>query len=230
VTRSLLHRLRRDESGFTLPEMLVAIPIGIIVLLATFFTLDSSVVLTGKVTDRIDRTQRSRVAMEDITRKLRSQVCPTVGQSALINADDYSVRFYSFLRTRPFVPDIREIAWDTNTNSILERVWAGNGAAPNTTWAVTPTTRTVLSDVKPTFVTGNAGPRGAVFKYYSGGGATPLTTPLSSTNLGATSRIGISFMTYAQSRNLTGPAATMQNDVFVRTADPNSTSTTPDCG
>jgi type II secretory pathway pseudopilin PulG len=227
--RALLRRLRSDESGFTLPELLVAIPIGIIVLLATFFTLDSSIVLTGKVTDRVDRTQRSRVAMEDMTRKLRSQVCPAVGQPALINADDYSVRFYSFLGTRPFVPDIREIAWDTNTNSIVERKWAGSGASPNTTWAITPTTSTVLSDVKPTFVTGNSGPRGPVFTYYTGNSATPLTTPLSSTDLAATSRLGISFMTYAQSRNFTGPAATLQNDVFVRTADPNAASVTPDC-
>jgi type II secretory pathway pseudopilin PulG len=227
--RSLLRRLRNDEGGFTLPELLVAIPIGIIVLLATFFTLDSSIKLTGKVTDRVDRTQRSRVAMEDITRKLRSQVCPAVGQPALISADDYSVKFYSFLGTRPFVPDIREIAWDTNTNSIVERKWAGAGASPNTTWAVSPTTSTVLSDVKPTFVTGNSGPRGPVFKYYAGNSATPLTAPLSATDLAATARVGISFMTYAQSSNFTGPAATMQNEVFVRTADPNAASVTPDC-
>ena len=228
--RRLVTRIRRDERGFTLPELLVAMPIGIIVLLATFFTLDSSIVLTGKVTQRVDRTQRARVAMEDVTRKLRSQVCPDAGVPALINADDYSVRFYSFLGTRPFVPDIREIAWDTNTNSIVERVWAGSGTAPNTTWAATPTTRTVLSDAKPPFVTGNGGPRGPVFKYYLGNSQTPLTTPLSTANLAATSRIGLSFMTYAQSTNFTGPGETLQNDVFVRTADPNGTSSTPDCG
>ena len=227
--RSFITRLRRDERGFTLPELLVALPIGIIVLLATFFTLDSSVVLTGKVTQRVDRTQRSRNAMEDITRKLRSQVCPAAGTASLISADDYSVRFYSFLGTRPFVPDIREIAWDTNTNTIVERKWAGSGTAPNTTWAATPTTRTVLTDVKPTFVTGNSGPRGPIFKYYLGSSQTPLTTPLSAANLAATSRIGLSFMTYAQSTNFSGPAETMQNDVFVRTADPNSSSTNPDC-
>jgi hypothetical protein len=153
-----------------------------------------------------------------------------VGQPALISADDYSIKFYSFLGTRPFVPDIREIAWDTNTNSIVERKWAGSGTAPGTTWAITPTTSTVLSDVRPTFVTGNSGPRGPVFKYYVGNSAAPLTTPLSATDLAATSRVGISFMTYAQSRNLTGPAATLQNDVFVRTADPNATAVTPDCG
>jgi prepilin-type N-terminal cleavage/methylation domain-containing protein len=229
VTRRLLSRLRRDERGFTLPELLVAMPIGIIVLLATFFTLDSSVVLTGKVTQRVDRTQRARAAMDDITRKVRSQVCPAAGTPALISADDYSVRFYSFLGTRPFVPDIREIAWDTNTNSIVERKWAGSGAAPGTTWAASPTTTTLATDVKPPFVSGTSGPRGPVFKYYLGSSQTPLTTPLSAANLTATSRIGITFMTYPQSTNFTGTAETMQSDVFIRTADPNSTSTTPDC-
>jgi prepilin-type N-terminal cleavage/methylation domain-containing protein len=229
VTRRLLTRLRRDERGFTLPELLVAMPIGIIVLLATFFTLDSSIVLTGKVTQRVDRTQRARAAMDDITRKLRSQVCPAAGTSALISADDYSVKFYSFLGTRPFVPDIRQISWDTNTNSIIEQKWAGSGTAPNTTWANSPTTRTVLSDVKPTFVSGTSGPRGPVFKYYLGSSQTPLTTPLGASDLTSTSRIGISFMTYAQSSNFTDPGQAMQSDVFVRTSDPNSSSTTPDC-
>ena len=227
----MIARLRREEGGFTLVELLVACSIGTIVLLATFMTLDSSIVLTGKVTDRVDRTQRSRVAMEDITRKLRSQVCPAAGQSAIISADDYSVRFYSFLGVRPFVPDIREISWDTNTNSIIEKKWAGSGTAPGTTWAATPTTRTLLSDVKPPFVSGQSGSRGPVFRYYTGGSATPLTSPLSSTDATATSKISLSFMTYSQSRNFTGPAITLQNEVFVRTADPNaaSGSSAPEC-
>jgi prepilin-type N-terminal cleavage/methylation domain-containing protein len=227
----VIARLRREESGFTLVELLVSCSIGTIVLLATFMMLDSSVVLTGKVTDRVDRTQRSRVAMEDITRKLRSQVCPAAGQPSIISADDYSVRFYSFLGTRPFVPDIREISWDTNTNSIIEKKWAGTGTAPSTSWAATPTTRTVISDVKPTFVSGNSGSRGPVFSYYITGGASALTTPLSATNAAATSRISLAFMTYAQGKNLTGPASTLQNEIFVRTSDPNATSgsTAPDC-
>jgi prepilin-type N-terminal cleavage/methylation domain-containing protein len=227
----VIARLRREESGFTLVELLVACTIGTIVLLATFMTLDSSIVLTGKVTDRVDRTQRSRVAMEDITRKLRSQVCPSAGQPSIISADDYSVRFYSFMGTRPYVPDIREISWDTNTNSIIEKKWAGTGTAPSTTWAATPTTRTLITDVKPTFVSGSTGPRGPVFRYYLPGAATPLTTPLSATDSAATTKISLAFMTYAQSKNLTGPATTIQNEIFVRTSDPNATSgsTAPDC-
>jgi prepilin-type N-terminal cleavage/methylation domain-containing protein len=227
----VIARLRREESGFTLVELLVSCSIGTIVLLATFMMLDSSVVLTGKVTDRVDRTQRSRVAMEDITRKLRSQVCPAAGQPSIISADDYSVRFYSFLGTRPYVPDIRQIYWDTNTNSIIEKKWAGTGTAPATTWAATPTQRTVISDVKPTFLSGGSGPRGPVFRYFLPGGASPLTTPLSATDGQATTKISLAFMTYAQSKNLTGPATTIQNEIFVRTSDPNaaSGSSAPDC-
>ena len=229
--RNTLARLRREESGFTLVELLVSCGIGTIILLATFMTLDSSVVLTGRVTDRVDRTQRARVAMEDVTRKIRSQVCPAAGQASIISADDYSIKFYSFLGTRPFEPDIREIAWDTNTNSIVERKWKGTGTAPSTTWASTPTTKTLLTDVKPDFVSGQSGPRGPVFKYYASGTGTAYTTPLSSANAAATSKIDISFLTYAQSKNLTGPTTRQQNEVFVRTADPNapSGSAAPEC-
>ena len=43
-----MRRLRSEESGFTLVELLVSCSIGTIVLLASFMMLDSSVVLTGK--------------------------------------------------------------------------------------------------------------------------------------------------------------------------------------
>jgi type II secretory pathway pseudopilin PulG len=226
-----LRRLRREESGFTLIELLVACIIGMIILLASFMMLDSSIVLTGKVTDRVDRTQRARGAMEQITRELRSQVCPSAGTSALIDAQDYSITFYSFMGLRPFIPDKRQIAWDTNTNSVIESVWAGSGTPGNFSWATTPTTKTILTDVKPPFVSGTSGPRGPVFKYYAPGAASPFTAPLAATDLSATSLITIDFVTYAQSRNTTGTTTTLQNQVYVRTADPNGAagSTAPEC-
>lgn len=227
--RRLLARIRRDESGFTLPELLVAMIIGIIVVLATFLTLDSSIALTGKVTDRVDRTQRARSAMDRITRDLASQVCLDSTTPAIISADDYSIRFYSFFGDNPFVPDIRQLTWDTNTNTITEKTWAGSGAMPNTTWPAQPRTTTILTDVAPPFASGNSGPRGPVFKYYVSGSATPLSTPLSAANLAAASQISISFMAYAQGHNMTGPAETMQDQVFVRTTDPSSPVATPNC-
>jgi type II secretory pathway pseudopilin PulG len=221
----LRNRLHSEESGFTLVELIVAIVVGMIVLLASFAMLDSSVILTGKVTDRVDRTQRARSAMDDLTRKLHSQVCPSAGQPALIDGQAYSVKFYAFLGKKPFVPDIREYSWDTNTNSIIERTWIGTGTAPSTTWASTPTTRTLLTDVKPP-----ASPT-PMFAYYATGAASPFTAPLSTANAKVTSMITITFVTYAAGHNATGPSTTLQNQVFTRTADPSGTTgtTAPEC-
>lgn len=231
MIRQVFNRLRREEGGFTLVELLVACIVGTIVLLATFMMLDTSVVQTGKVTDRVDRTQRARTAMERITRNLRSQVCPVAGVPAIIAAQDYSVKFYAFMGSGQLVPDQVEIAWDTNTNSIVQRTWTGTTPEPNTTFAATPKTSTLLTDVRPTFVSGQSGPRGPVFRYYLGGSATPLTTPLSAANLNAMSKVDIRFMTYPQNRNAAGTSTTLQSEVFSRTSDPNALSgtTAPEC-
>jgi prepilin-type N-terminal cleavage/methylation domain-containing protein len=222
----LTRRLRREQSGFTLIELLVGVTVGTIVLMATFMMLDSSVVLTGRVTDRVDRTQRSRLAMETITRELRSQVCPAAGVPAIVDGGQYSVRFYSFTGTRPFVPDMREIAWDTNTSSIVEKEWTGSGASPNTTWPSTPSmTRTLLSDVKPP-------PSNApIFEFYAAGATTAFATPLVSPTQAATSRITIKFVTYASNKGTSGPATVLQSEVFSRTVDPNGivTGANPEC-
>lgn len=221
----ILDRLRREQSGFTLIELLVAMIVGMIVLLAAFSLLDSSVLLTGKVTDRVDRTQRGRVAMEDITRKLRSQVCPAPGQPSIIEAQDYLVKFYVFTGTKPFVPEIRQIAWDTNTNSIIETKWTGSGTAPTTTWNSAPTTRTLLGDVTP--------PPANVpmFAYYATGATTALTAPLSATNEAAASRITVAFRTFGTGKGIAGNSTTVTGEAFARTADPDGTTgtTAPEC-
>jgi hypothetical protein len=218
-------RLRREESGFTLVELVVAMVIGMMVILAAFALLDSSVVLTGKVTDRVDRTQRARGSMEDITRKLRSQVCPSAGQASIIDAQDYLVKFYSFTGTKPFVPDIRQLAWDTNTNSIIESRWAGTGTAPNTSWAATPTTRTVLTDVLPP-----VSPT-PMFAYYASGATNPFTAPLSATDAKATSKITVTARIFGTGNGTSGKSTTITGEAFTRTADPNGTngSTAPQC-
>jgi prepilin-type N-terminal cleavage/methylation domain-containing protein len=224
LMRRIARRLRREESGFTLTELLVACIVGSVVLLATFATLDTSVKLTGNVTDRVNRTQRARLAMEVITRKLRSQVCPSAGQSALIDATDYSVRFYSFMSAGAFVPDILELKWDTNTNSIIESKWKGTGTAP--------TTRVLLADVKPVFSpAGQTATRGPIFKYYLSNSATPLTTPLSAADLKASSQTGVAFMTYPDTKSGGTSSTTVQGNVFTRTADPNGLTgtTAPEC-
>jgi len=70
--RRRLRQLSSDESGFTLPELLTAIVIGMVVLMAAFMLLDRTVASTARVSDRQEAVQRGRLTMELITRQLRS--------------------------------------------------------------------------------------------------------------------------------------------------------------
>jgi prepilin-type N-terminal cleavage/methylation domain-containing protein len=225
----MLSRLR-GESGFTLVELLVAITIGSVVMLATFSMLDSSVILTGKTHARVDATQRGRLAMETITTQLRSQACPNATTSAIVGAggtapasDQYSVDIWVFTKTGAFVPERHVIAWNTNTNSIVESDYNQAGTLLRQ--------RTILTKVRPPQTPNNA-PVFSYFAYPPGGGTTPtsgpLQVPLSSANAASVALVKVAFTAQpdvTSSAAKTPPpteSQTFTDQVFVRTADPNA--------
>ena len=100
------------EDGFTLTELMVACAVGMIVILAATNLLDSSGRASGSVLDRVDGNQRGRVAMEQITQRLRSQVCPVDGATPVLYGDGNQVTFYADLSTRTdglFQPEVRRL-------------------------------------------------------------------------------------------------------------------------
>jgi prepilin-type N-terminal cleavage/methylation domain-containing protein len=227
-----MNRVRRED-GFTLIELLVALSIGSVVMLATFMMLDSSVTLTGKTQKRVDATQRGRLAMDLITRQLRSQACPNATTPAIVGAggiapasDDRSANLWVFTGTGAFKPERHVIRWDTNTNSIIEQDYNQAGTLLRT--------KTLLAKVRPPttpdppFTTLNA----PVFSYFPATIATnpnvaPFSTPLSAANAANVAVIKVAFT--VQPDIGTSPAATpppaeaqtFKDQVFVRTADPN---------
>ena len=57
-----------------------------------------------------------------------------------------------------------------------------------------------------------------------------LTTPLSATDLARVAKIEISFVTLPPGGTATAPgASTLQNEIYVRVADPNDPAPTPTC-
>jgi prepilin-type N-terminal cleavage/methylation domain-containing protein len=224
----MISRLR-SQQGFTLIELMVAISIGSVVMLATFSMLDSSVVLTGKTQKRVDATQRGRLAMYQITRSLGSQVCPNSTTPAIVGSgvtgqtasDQYSVDFWMFTGAGAFTPVRHVIAWDTNTNSITDTAYTSSN---------NPTTmRTLLTKVLPP-----PGTNVPVFTYWAYNGTSlqkislPVGTALSPAQAASVAMIGVSF--YAQPDTTATPvsasskdpqAQTFSDQVFVRTADPN---------
>ncbi|MEA2449342.1 MAG: hypothetical protein QOG63_1274 [Thermoleophilaceae bacterium] len=230
--RRLLARLR-SQRGFTIVEVLVAASVGSVVMIAIFSLLDTSLKQSTSVNARIDSTQRGRVAMEIMTRELRSQVCfsPNGGVTPAVSltyADPYKVVFYGFSGTTSFRPDRRTLFWDTNSNSLQETVEPGVGT-PVTSFG-TGTTRTIATNIKPPPAGAVSGP---VFQYYRVSGTPLATTPLSAANLPLVGLIKIRFRT---DTGVVGNSAgnnftSYESQVFVRTADPNGLagSTDPDC-
>jgi prepilin-type N-terminal cleavage/methylation domain-containing protein len=157
----LVDRIRarlRCERGFTLIEMLVASLVGMVVLFALLNLLDSAQNASSRTVARVDGTQRGRVAMEQVTQRLRSQICvggilPLITNDAASPTDANSVSFYSDLGSgADFLPEKRRIY--VSGTDLREKIIAGTGLPPNTTFTNTPRDRLIMQNIKPVVVAG----------------------------------------------------------------------------
>jgi prepilin-type N-terminal cleavage/methylation domain-containing protein len=230
----LVHRLRRrlrSERGFTLIEMLVASAIGLVVLTVMLTLLDSSQNASSRVVARVDGTQRGRVAMEQVTQRLRSQIClgaatPLIIGDTTLPTDANSVTFYSDLGNgSDFLPEKRRIY--VSGTDLKERVIAGAGLPPNTTFTATPRDRILMQNIKPVVQNGANLP---YFRYFMFDTATPpqptveIKPPLVAADSGRIVQVVIAFSAGA------GKEARVDtnfvNGVYSRAADPSQTDPT----
>jgi type II secretory pathway pseudopilin PulG len=100
----MLDRLSQED-GFTIPELLITIVIGMTITLAGFTLVDVTMGRSAEISARIEAVQNGRSAMDTMTRQLRSQVCllrpnGTVDdpRRSLLAADGASVTFYTDMR------------------------------------------------------------------------------------------------------------------------------------
>jgi hypothetical protein len=193
--------------------------------------LDSTLRISRTTQGRVDTAQRGRIAMETLTRTLRSQVCLSATAPALTTAPATNVVFYANLGAVDSNPERHEIS--LTGGDVIMRRFVGTGTPPSMTFPGTPTsTRTLLENV------GTFG--GTPFlRYYAWQNGNPvlpttlLPAPLSTANparpvtLAASSRVfrGRAFRTSGTSGGYTD----FQNAVFVRAADPVDTTNGPRC-
>jgi prepilin-type N-terminal cleavage/methylation domain-containing protein len=228
----------RDERGMTLIEMLVAMSVGVILLLAAFMLLDRSFSATGKIADRQDALQRGRQAMELVTRQLRSQVCVGTSNVPMVSGTDSSVTFYGSLSESSTNVTKRTLTFSsTGSGSITESVVAGAGTYPNLTFTGTPTTTTLLTNVQQ--VQDSAGPPVVlrpVFKYYRYKAGAPvgdlelMNTPLSTADLGRVALIKVAFRSFAVRPIANDNDSTvLEDDVYIRIYDSSEVQEAPQC-
>jgi prepilin-type N-terminal cleavage/methylation domain-containing protein len=238
-----------NQDGMTLPELLVAMVIGMIVSLAAFSLIETTMRRTGDTTSRVDTTQRGRAAMDFITRELRSQVCVQATTPAMADdrsiyaATPTSVTFFSDLSdesSRPGntikAPELRSISLENG--KLIERRWAGvatgTTAQPTYSYAgypLTPTgTRVLIDDASTTEETATGAP--LVFRYFLYDTAlTPPKLVELGTGSGVTpaqatliAQIDVAFRANrARGKATDRGASVFENSVFARIADPNNT-------
>lgn len=230
-------RLRSEQAGVTLVELMVAMVIGLIVTFASLTVLGRATTVSNEVADRQDAVQRGRQAMELITRQLRSQVC--LGESAepISYGDGATVTFYADLSNGSTNVQRRKLTFVAPSGSpgqITEDVFAGSGTYPDLTYDATPTSsRVLLSGVRQTQVSGADQP---VFRYYAFQPGSPtgdlqeLSTPLSAADASRTVMVRIAYVAMPE-RTVPSDldATTLQDDVYVRLADPTRPLEGPRC-
>jgi Tfp pilus assembly protein PilW len=205
----------RSERGFTIVELLVSISATLVVMMGVV-TLTTTVMRSqARTTNRVDAQSRSRPAMTRIVQGLHSSCVTSHIAPIQTGSSDTSISFVSkpgsAVGPNPDLHTIYFVPAGTGTPSMLKekvQLYSG-GTAPN--WTFAPT---AASDMQ--LLTIVAAPGGVIFRYYdfvNGAlNASPLPTPLSSTNAARVSYVTISFTSASSS--------TKNNGVSLQ--DPNS--------
>ncbi len=221
-----------DERGFSLPELLVAMVIGMVVLLASFMVLDRSFTASGQIADRTEALQRGRLAMNLITRQLRSQVC--VGTTVpIVAGSNTGVTFYADLSDGSTPIKRRTLSFDPVTQTITESVVTGAGTYPDLTFTTAPKTVPLLTKVQQIMDGTTARPMFRYYGYVAGtttGAVEQLPAPLSSANLKRVALIKVGYRAFAD-RSITNDkdSTVLEDDVYVRVAVPTNFEDGPQC-
>lgn len=217
-----------DERGYALTELIAALAVGMVVLLAIFGLLDFSIRAQAETVDRVEALQRGRLGMEVMTQQIRAQQCLGTGRPPIVAANGSSLEFYAgladagaeFQQVERRALFFREVA--DGKGDVVERVFVGQGRLPDPVFPENPTRERVLvSDVAPTEST-------PLFEYFAfdeanpGQMTPPLATPLEEADRHRVVQIGISFRARIERGGADEEArdTVLQNRVFVRTADP----------
>jgi hypothetical protein len=143
--RSARRRLAREQ-GTTLIELLVVVLAGTIVGSALFTVLDVTLHSTTRTFSRVDATQRSRTAMENVVNELHSSCIADSVTPIQPNSTGTSLIFISqFGNAANVTPVEREIDLNDTTGVLTETDFpVSGGTAPNWTFSTTASSSTRL--------------------------------------------------------------------------------------
>ena len=185
-------RLKQDERGTTLAELLVGLSAGSVVMLGLTTMVVITLHSTTKVSARVDATQRARTVLTRTIDQLHSAcIAPKVAPMRQASTGT-ELRFVHSAGTEVTpVPTLSVISLSGSTLSQTDYSWK-EGTAPFWVFNTTPVSTTqLMTNVSP--IAGKP-----VFSYYAYGSGTlsetPLPTPLSELDASRTIQVGVAFM------------------------------------
>jgi hypothetical protein len=202
-------------------ELLVASLLGTMVILAAAAIMDGAQGHTRHISGRVDGTQRGRVAMEQVTQRLRSQVCLGAA-TPVLDARSTEMIFYADFGDEAFTPEKRRLY--VSGGALREQIWNGTGTPPNMTFPTTPTrTRVIAPGIEQAKdASGTALPH---FSYYAYDASSPteprelLPVPVSTDDRARLVRVQVAFRTRVP-RQDERVDTSFVNSVIVRMANP----------
>ena len=161
-----LARVRSEQSGFTLVELLVVLLISMVVVIALFTFQDVVLRQSTRVFAEVDATQRARNTVESIENQLHSACMAENVVPIRDGSTGTSLTFVSkFGSAASLTPVKHTIAWTgATTQTLTDSSYAvTGGSSPNWTFSSTPSsTRTLLDHVQQVGST-------PIFRYYKYG-------------------------------------------------------------
>ena len=228
----------RDEGGFTLVELLMASAMGVVIVLGALQLMDFTVKSGRQTTDRVEAVQKGRIAVEQMTRQLRSQVCVSANDPSLIEGTSDRVVWHGSLAGAPtpsgklelqrrvleFVP----VAGDPDRGSITEEVSPVTATTPAITYGPVQSTRTIAQDVA------RVSPGAPIFRFHkydkdNSPALIELARPVPTAERALVVRVDLAFHAYPEQRTSDKLRTVFEGQAFVRTADPTDPERSPKC-
>lgn len=212
----------REEGGYSLPELTVAIIVGTAVLGGLFVLVNFATRSNARTTGRVAADQIARPAMQRIIDELHSTcvypgIAPVLSGSSdtqlsmlQYNAavDRYDGGTYSSGTAASPTPVVRRITFTQQTGTsppagpITDVAYQVSGTAPNWTATTTVLNRATLLNraVRVPITSTTSVPVFRYYKYVNGAiSTTPLPTPLSAENAKLVVQVTVTFMTATSS-------------------------------
>jgi len=132
MTRPVQDRLVHDrrsrphgpDAGFTLPELSVAMSISVLLMAAIGAIMVGSLKADRQLSAQVGSTADLRIALESMSRALRTATAPTGEPSALVVATPEALSFYTLAQhtdsTATPLPTLVEYSWDPSAGCLKE--------------------------------------------------------------------------------------------------------------